>query len=39
MILNHKSISKVQLLAQIVVKCQPKGWMSNEVLKDWLALA
>jgi len=29
----------MQLLRQIIVKCQPKGWMSSEVLKDWLAMA
>jgi hypothetical protein len=39
MILNHKTTPKVQLLRQIFAKCQPKGWMSNEVLKDWLTLA
>jgi hypothetical protein len=39
LILNHKTIPKVQLLGRIIVKYQPKCWMSNEVLKDWLALA
>jgi len=38
MILDHKTIPKVQLFRQIIVKCEPKVWMSNEVLKDWLAL-
>jgi hypothetical protein len=38
MILYHKIMPKVQLLRGIFVTYQHKGWMSNEVLEDWLAV-
>jgi len=35
-ILNCKIMPKEQLPSEVIVKCQPKCWMANEFMKDWL---
>jgi hypothetical protein len=32
---NHKIMPKEQLLTEIIVRCQPKVWMTIELTKDW----
>jgi hypothetical protein len=36
MILNCKTMPKEQLPGGIIARCQPKGWMASELMKDWL---
>jgi hypothetical protein len=35
-ILNCQTIPKKQLPSVVIVRCQPKCWMTNERMKDWL---
>jgi hypothetical protein len=35
-ILNRKNVPKEQLPRGIIVRCQPKGWMTSDLMKDWL---
>jgi hypothetical protein len=35
-ILNCKTVPKDQLPSGVTVRCQPKCWMTNEHMKDWL---
>jgi hypothetical protein len=37
-ILNHKTMPKEQQPRGIIVRCQPKGQMTNELMKDWLSV-
>jgi len=37
-ILNY-TIAKQQLSRVIIVTCQPQGWMTSELTKDWLVVA
>jgi hypothetical protein len=37
-ILNRKNMPKEQLPRGIIVRCQPKGWMSSDLMKDWLSV-
>jgi hypothetical protein len=34
-ILNCKPVTKEQLPRGVIVRCQPKCWMTNENMKDW----
>jgi hypothetical protein len=36
MILNRKNMPKEQLPRGIIGRCQPKGWMTSDLMKDWL---
>jgi hypothetical protein len=35
-ILNRKNMPKEQLPIGIIVRCQPKGLMTSDLIKDWL---
>jgi hypothetical protein len=35
-ILNRKNMTKEQLPRGIIVRCQSKGWMTSDLMKDWL---
>lgn len=35
-ILKRKTILKDQLPTGIIVRCQNQGWMSSDLMKDWL---
>lgn len=35
-ILNCKTMRKEQLPSGVIVRCQPKCWMTNEHMKEWL---
>jgi hypothetical protein len=35
-ILNRKNMPKEQLPRGITVRCRPKGWMTSDLMKDWL---
>jgi len=39
MTLNCKTVSKEQLPGEIVVRCQPKDWITSELMKDCLLVA
>jgi hypothetical protein len=39
MTLNCKTMSKEQLPGGIIVRCQPKDWITSELMKDWLLVA
>lgn len=36
--LNCKTMPKEQLPTGITARCQPKFWMANDLMKDWLLL-
>ena len=38
MILNCKTMPREQLPRRFIVRCHPKGWISNEPMKDWFAV-
>jgi hypothetical protein len=38
MILNHKAVPNEQLRSGTIVRCQYKGWMTNEIVKTYWAL-
>jgi len=33
---NCKTMPKEQLPSGVIVRCQPKSWMTNKCMKDWL---
>jgi hypothetical protein len=35
-ILNWKTMPKEQLPIRLIVRCQCNGWMTNELMRDWL---
>jgi hypothetical protein len=35
-ILNRRTMPKEQLPIGLIVRCQSNGWMTNELIRDWL---
>jgi hypothetical protein len=33
----NRTVAKQQLSRGIIIRCQPQGWMTSELAKDWLA--
>jgi hypothetical protein len=37
-VLNRKNMPKEQLPRGIIVRCQPRRWMTSDLMKDWLLM-